>query len=78
MSNVAEVTQQLQRLQSDKTVLCQVVDREGKAWNMLFEFCDVPHTSFVQLKVFHPGLAQLPQVSFDSVAQRAPCRKATL
>lgn len=58
----ADVIQAMQALDPDKEILCQVVAQDGKAWNMNFEFCRVPHVSFNILTVSHPELKTLPEI----------------
>lgn len=57
----ADVIQAMQALDPDKEILCQVVSADGKAWNMFFEFRNVPNVSFNVLTVSHPELKTLPE-----------------
>jgi len=57
---VSELITHLLTLPQCKSIVCQVVgqDKSG-AWNMGFEFSDVPSSWMVQLKVEHPALITL-------------------
>lgn len=52
----ADVVEQMKTLDSDKEILCQVVDQEGNAWNMHFDFLKPTGCSFNVLDVHHPDL----------------------
>jgi len=61
---VSELIAQLLTLPQGKSIVCQIVsqDKVG-AWNMGFEFSDVPSSWMVQLKVEHPALITLPDTT---------------
>ena len=60
--NVYELITELKKCKPEKTVLCQVTDQSGKAWNMHFEINDIVDSWMVQLRVFHPELEELPEM----------------
>lgn len=62
---VSDLVERLQNLPQGKEVLCQVVGQSSGAWNMSFDFHDVPSSWMVQLSVSHPELMDLPMHGFD-------------
>lgn len=69
---VEQAIEKLNTLSKEKSIVCQVVDEQGRAWNMYFEILDVPNSSFIQLKVFHPDLKELPSIEFGGGEQYPP------
>ena len=70
---VRTLIEQLQGLPQDKSIMCQVIPAKGPgAWNMHFDFHDVPNSWMVQLAVHHPELQELPKVD---AWERPPVRK---
>ena len=55
----SKLIKQLQLLPQDKSIVCQVVGQESGAWNMGFEFNDIPDSWMIQLRVEHPRLEKL-------------------
>jgi hypothetical protein len=58
---VQELIEKLKALPLGKSVLCQVVGKDGGAWNMAFDVNDVSGAWMVQLRVFHEQLDKLPE-----------------
>ena len=54
-----ELIEVLKNLPQDKSVLCQVVDQSGHAFNCQFELNDIPNSWMIQLRVFHDELKDL-------------------
>jgi len=60
--NVRQLIEKLSALPQERMVVCQVVGKDGSAWNMAFEFESVPHSdSLVVLTVSHHDLLALPK-----------------
>lgn len=62
--SVASTIEDLKALPPEDIVVCQVVDQQGNAWSMFYEFVKVPNTSMVMLRIHHPHLKQLPNAEF--------------
>lgn len=58
-----ELIELLKNLDPDKEIICQVVSKDGGAWNMFYEFKDVPGSTLISLSVSHPKLKYLPSVN---------------
>ncbi len=68
---VQQLIEELEKMQPNKTVLCQVVAEDGSAWNMSFEINDVPRSDWiVALTVSHPELKTLPKTIAESEGGR--------
>lgn len=67
---VEQFIEKLQQLPKEKSLLCQVVGTGDSinpgAWSMEFDVHDIPGTSFVQIRVSHPDLKELPSINFGS------------
>ncbi|BAS04996.1 hypothetical protein [Ralstonia phage RSF1] len=61
----ADIIEQMKKLPQDKHILCQVVDEKGQAFQMFFEFNDVPSSWMIQLRVSHPELKDLYNIKRD-------------
>lgn len=68
---VKQAIEKLQAMSPDKSIICQVVDAEGHAWNMHFDFLDI-NSNLVQLEVSHPDLKVLPSIEFGGGKQHPP------
>jgi len=67
---VAQLIEHLQKLPQDKSIMCQVIPAQGGgAWNMHFDFHDVPDSWMVQLAVHHRELVTLPPLSAPAQPQ---------
>ncbi|BAQ02725.1 hypothetical protein AVU38_gp197 [Ralstonia phage RSL2] len=56
----------MKKLPQDKHILCQVVDEKGQAFNMFFEFKEIPNNwDMIQLRVSHPELKDLYNIKRD-------------
>lgn len=56
----------MDKLPQDRHILCQVVDQKGQAFNMFFEFKEVPNNrDMIQLRVYHPELTDLYDIKRD-------------
>lgn len=52
----------LEDLPEEKEIICQLVGQDDVgAWNMFFDFQDVPDMNMIQLRVDHPELKAVPQ-----------------
>lgn len=60
-----ELIEVLKKLPQDKTILCQVVDEKGQAFQMFYEFNDVENSWMIQLRVSHPELKDLYNIKRD-------------
>ena len=59
--NVGELRKALEDLPDDRFIACQVVAKDGKAWNMWGEFCpQVPQGTIACLTFKHDELDTLP------------------
>lgn len=58
---VKQLIEKLSNLPQDKPIVCQVCSEDGSAWNMFFNFNDVPNSWMVQLAINHPELITLPK-----------------
>ena len=59
--NVGELRKALENLPDDRFIACQVVAKDGKAWNMWGEFCpQVPQGTISCLTFRHDELETLP------------------
>jgi len=58
---VGELRKALENLPDDRFIACQVVAKDGKAWNMWGEFCpQVPQGTIAALTFRHDELETLP------------------
>jgi len=60
-----ELIEVLKKLPQDKSILCQVVDESGNAFNCQFELIDIKDSWMIQLRVFHPELKDLYNLKRD-------------
>lgn len=62
----ADVIELMKKLPQDRHFLCQLVDEKGQAFNMFFEFNEIPNCrDMLQLRVFHPELKDLYNITRD-------------
>jgi len=57
--NPIQLKAALDKLPEQKTILCQMVDRSGHAFNAHFDLIDVQDSWMIQLRVSHPELVDL-------------------
>jgi hypothetical protein len=63
---IKDLIAELENLDPDREIICQVVAKDGKAWNMFFEFAEIPRAKnewLTVLSVFHPDLKTLPDLT---------------
>lgn len=72
MGSVEHVIEQLKKLDPKKSLMCQVVDQVGNAWNMCYEFVDLPGSNMVVLCVTHDDLVELPKIDFGGGKKHPP------
>lgn len=62
ISTVGTLKKALEGLPDDRLIMCQVVAKDGKAWNMWGDFCpQVPQGTISCLTFYHDELETLPQ-----------------
>lgn len=62
---VPELMEILSKLPQDKSILCQLVDEKGQAFQLDFEFKDNPKSWMIQLRVSHPELKDIYNITRD-------------
>ena len=65
-----ELIERLKTFDPEKPILAQVVGVNPSAWNMYFEFTEIP--SFVVLTMSHPQLIEMPIIETCDLGHKFP------
>lgn len=64
---IGTLIEQLKKMDAEKSLVCQVIAKDGKTWNMAADFIDIPNSTIVQICVTHPDLKTLTDSDIEKV-----------